>query len=983
MFKKHLSLIIGLLVIASMVLAACQPAATPTEAPAAPAATQAPAEPTAAPVEPTAVPEEPKAPEPEPRSPFGGWLDEIVFSVVDNTSAITQIEAGAIDIYASGLSSAQLPDIEAAGLNYSKQNGLYYELTMNPVGPEFPATGKLNPFSSAKVREAMNWLLDREYLNQEVFAGGALAKFFAITTQFPDYADQAQKVRELEAKYAFNPEKANEQITAEMKAMGATLVDGKWTYKGEPVTIILLIRNDSDGTRVPIGDYVANQLESIGFTTDRQYKTSSEASPIWVGGNPKDGLFHLYTGAWSATVIDRDQGDNFQFFDTPASAYGFSALWQAKSPSEEYNKLADALAYNKFNTLEERAEALSRALELSLEESLTVWLIDGKNFAPYREGVEVTYDLAAGIDGSMIWPYTLRFTDKEGGQMKWGQPDLFVDPWNPLSGSNWAFDAAVQRGTTTAAGVMYDPHTGLVHPLRIESATVTAQEGLPIGKTLDWVDLEFTPEIVVPDDVLADWDAAEAKFITSAEKLEIDKADAAAAVEAATAALAEATAAQEALMAEKAAATPEQIAAGDAAKKVLEDAQAELDALPEDATEEEQAAAQAAVDEAQAALDALDGYVTPEEIEAAQAAIDDANAAIEAANTAQEETDAKEYYTAKVKSTVVYPADLWDKVKYHDGSPISMGDFLYSLIMVFDPGKPESPIYDEAIAVNTEAFLENFRGVKFVSTDPLTIEYYTDSWALDAELNVTTLFPTYTYGEAPWHSMAVAALADENGELAFSADKADAKEIEWTNFIGGPSLEIMAKYLDQAEAESYIPYAATLGEYITADEAAARYANLKQWYADHNHFWVGTGPYYLDKVFLTEKTGTLKQFAEHADPSDRWAGFGEPKVAEVEVDGAGQATLGSEFTFDVFVTFEGEPYAGDEIKLVKAMLYDATGAIVYVTEGEFVADGQYLVTIPVEITSALEAGASKMEVAVIPYPVSIPTFAAFEFVTIP
>lgn len=982
MYKKNLSLIIGLLVVASMVLAACQPAPAPTTAPAqpeAPVVTEAPVEPTAVPEEPTAVPE----PTAEPRSPYGGWLDEIVFSVVDDASAVTQIKAGAIDIYGAGLSTDKLPEIEEAGLNYSKQNGLYYELTFNPVGPEFPSTGKLNPFSSAKVREAMNWLIDRDYINQEVYAGGALPKFFTITTQFPDYADQAQKVRELEAKYAFSPEKANEQITAEMEAMGATLVDGKWTYKDEPVTIIVLIRNDSDGTRVPIGDYVANQLESIGFTTDRQYKTSSEASPLWVGGDPADGLFHIYTGAWSATVIDRDQGDNFQFFDTPASAYGFTALWQAKTPSEEYNDLADKLAYNKFNSLEERAEALSRALELSLEESLTVWLIDGKNFAPFRDGVEVTYDLAAGIDGSMIWPYTLRFTDQEGGQMKWGTPDLFVDPWNPLAGSNWAFDAAVQRGTTTAAGVMYDPHTGLVHPLRIESATVTVQEGLPVGKSLDWVNLEFAPEIVVPEDAWADWNATDQVFISSAEFLANEKAEAAAAVEAANTALADATAAQEALMAEKAAATAEQIAAGDAAQTVLEEAQAALDALTEEATEEETTAAQTLVDEAKAALDALVGYVTPEEEEAALAAIDEANAAIEAANIAKEEADAKEYYTAKIKSTVVYPANLWETVKYHDGSPITMGDFIYSLIMTFDPGKSESKIYDEAIAPNTEAFLENFRGVKILSTDPLTVEFYTDVWSLDAELNVTTMFPSYTYGEAPWHSMAVAALADENGELAFSADKADANEIEWTNFIGGPSLEIMAKYLDQAEAEAYIPYAATLGEYITADEATARYANLKQWYADHEHFWVGTGPYILDKVFLTEKTASLKQFGEHADLSDRWAIFGEPKVAEVEVDGAGQATLGTDFTFDVFVTFQGEAYPGAEIKQVKAMLYDATGAIVHVTEGELVADGQYLITIPADITSTLEAGASKMEVAVVPLPVSIPTFAALEFVTIP
>ena len=50
-----------------------------------------------------------------------------------------------------------------------------------------------------------------------------------------------------------------------------------------PFTLIFLIRPDGDGTRKPMGDYVANQLETIGFTVDRQYKTSSEAFPIWLG----------------------------------------------------------------------------------------------------------------------------------------------------------------------------------------------------------------------------------------------------------------------------------------------------------------------------------------------------------------------------------------------------------------------------------------------------------------------------------------------------------------------------------------------------------------------------------------------------------------------------------------------------------------------------------------------------------------------------
>ena len=850
MFKKRLMLVISLVILTSMILTACGGTTTPTKPP----VTKPPAtEPPATDV-PTAVPTEP------PTTRHGGWLDEITVSVVTAESAVTQLQAGAIDLYGVGLASSDLPAIEAAGLKKSVEiGGTFYELTYNPYGPVFEGTGKLNPFSSAKVREAMNWLIDRDFLNQEVYAGGGLPKFFSIVTNYPDYADLADVVRPIEAKYAYNPEMANEVITAEMETLGAKLVDGKWTYEGEPVTIIILIRTDHDGTRKPVGDYVANQLETIGFTVDRQYKTASEASPIWVGGNVADGLFHIYTGAWGATVIDRDQGDNFQFFSTAQSAYSFTTLWQAYACGEEFETLADDLAFNRFKDLDERREAFGKALKMDIECGLRTWLIDGASYAPFNQNVAVTYDIAAGIGNGYLWPYTVRFVDQEGGTLKYGNSDLFVDPWNPIAGSNWSFDGAVQRATTSW-GVVFDPHTGLAWPQRIERAEVTVQEGLPVGVTLDWLTLDFAPEIAVPADALVDWDAENQAFVTAAEK------------------------------------------------------------FPEGTT-------------------------------------------------------------AQVKSVVYYPADLYDTVKWHDGSAFSAADVMMSMIMTFDPGKEGSAIYDEAQASTLESFLSVFKGFKIVSADPLVIEYYADGFQLDAEINVTTLWPAYAYGEAPWHTIAIANLAEANGELAYSADKADASEIEWTSFIGGPSLEILAGQLATAASESYIPYESTLGQYITAEEAAARYANLQAFYDEHNHFWVGTGPYVLDQAFLTEKTATLVNNPDFPDLADRWARFGEPKIAEVELDGPGQVTIGSEATFDVFVTFQGEAYPADEIKEVKYLLYDATGAVVLVGTATAVAEGQYSVVIPADVTAKLAAGANKIEVAVIPFTVAIPTFQSLDFVT--
>ena len=134
----------------------------------------------------------------------------------------------------------------------------------------------------------------------------------------------------------------------------------------------------------------------------------------------------------------------------------------------EFQKLGDDLAHGNYTTKEERDAMMARALELSLEDSLFVWVIDQQVYAPYNENVQVTYDLATGPESTNVGPYNLRFKDEEGGTMKVGTNDLFTQPWNTIGGSNWVWDAAVMRATsmgtsniTGGGGLMADPYTGL------------------------------------------------------------------------------------------------------------------------------------------------------------------------------------------------------------------------------------------------------------------------------------------------------------------------------------------------------------------------------------------------------------------------------------------------------------------------------------------------------------------------------------------
>ena len=805
---------------------------------------------------------------PVPVTRTGAWLDMVVFvEEPSSDAAVTRLEVGDLDVFAYNIAepdiAARIFDSEA--LAYETSYGSYNEITFAPsAGPEFAETGALNPFYSDKIREAMNWLIDRDYICQEITGGMAVPRFVPINYASKDSAVLADVIAGISLKYAHNPDKAVEVISAEMEALGAEMVDGKWNYNGEPVVLIALIRIEDE--RLEIGDYVSNLLEDIGFTVQRDYKTSAEASPCWLRGDPESGCAHFYTGGWVSTAISRDEATNFSYFYTP-DGLPFPP-WLAYTPSDEFYDVATKLNNSDFATMDERRDLMALALELAALDSQRIWLKDDTGVAPHAANVSLASDLSGSIYGSRLWAQTLRFDGEIGGSMTVAMPSMMTEPWNPIAGSNWVYDMMPIRGMQTAATVP-DPFTGLALPLRVERAEVFVQEGLPVEQNLDWVTLEFVDEIVVPDDAWADWDAENQVFITAAERA--------------------------------------------AADETFE-------------------------------------------------------------------------LTTLSKVVMYYEEDYFDKMKWHDGSPVTLADHVMFMIMQFDPSKEASPIYDEATVPAFETFMAAFKGWKIASEDPLVIEYYTDAYQLDAENNVTNgraANPTgYFNGvEASWHALAPGWLVEAAGEAAFSADKADALEVEWMSYIAGPTLELLKAKLDEAEAEGFIPYEPTLGAYITAEEATARYASLQEWYRRYGHFWVNTGPFYLQKAFPVEGTLILKYNPDYPDLATRWDRFASAPIPEVMVDGPGNVNIGAEATYDIFVDFAGEPYAIDDVMLAKYLVFDATGELAYVGEAEAVADGHWQAVLSADVTGALQSGANQLAAIVVSKRALLPVKDTVQFVT--
>ena len=443
----------------------------------------------------------------------GALVDEIVFTREADPGRITAlIRGGTHHVYGQGLDSAAIfRQIQAApGVGHHLSYGTSVELTFNPA--EFD-DGRLNPFRIPAIREAMNWLVDRRHIAEELFGGLAVPRYLTISTAFPDYARLAETARELELRYRHDPQRAAEVIATEMEALGARRVDGVWHYNGEPVRLTVLIRTEDSRER--IGDYVANLLEDQGFETERLYRTADEASRIWIAGDPSAGRWHVYTGAWITRVIDRDAANNFSAYYTPSGRP--APLWQAYTPTPEFAELAERLERRDYATLEERRELMERALELSMRDSARVWLLDQLSVWPHAEDLHLAADLAGGISGSALWPFTIRFDGQIGGRVVFATPTMLTEPWNPVAGSNWIFDQMILRALYDSA-VMPDPFTGLYWPQRIDAAEVAVVEGTPVTRTLEWVELETVPEIWVPEDAWIDWDNNGQRIVTVGEK---------------------------------------------------------------------------------------------------------------------------------------------------------------------------------------------------------------------------------------------------------------------------------------------------------------------------------------------------------------------------------------------------------------------------------------------------------------------------------
>ncbi len=404
----------------------------------------------------------------------GPYLNEIVMvQEPDSAKAFKRIEAGQLDLYLWYLKGESArAAVESPSVGVLKSYAGVFDLFVNPV----PFKGKFNPFTIREVREALNWLIDRDYIADEILKGYAIPQYTVWQPVSPDYARHVVYMKKLEAQYKYNPDKAKETIKSALLKAGAELKDGKWYYKGKPIEVTIFIRVEDE--RKQIGEYVAGLLEDLGFTVKREYGTGYKAWLVVYSGDPTSGAWNLYTEGWAFTAITAyDDGTPEYMFVSPGSGSVFTKYKPPKELVDEAKRLSSA----KYTSLAERSKLVDEVTGLGLADSVRVWLVTQITVFPHSKRLtNIAYDLIGGVY-SIYTLRTAKIAGQTGGSIKVAQKVLFVSPWSTApgeSGFTWLYDAVI-RYITTDPGVYIHPHTGEYIPVRADFTVETAG---PTGK---------------------------------------------------------------------------------------------------------------------------------------------------------------------------------------------------------------------------------------------------------------------------------------------------------------------------------------------------------------------------------------------------------------------------------------------------------------------------------------------------------------------
>lgn len=366
---------------------------------------------------------------------------------------IKDVAEGLSDLFHYGVSAAIIGGLDQETRNkldiYSVPS-LTWSLLFNPIPNKAPYTVKaageehFNPFAIREVRFAVNYLINRKYIVDEILAGsGGPMMTMATPTQPGTYKYNLIASR-MGLTGEGNEEKAIADITDALKKASnhpnlknKLKKDGQWwTFLGKPVSVKFLIRVDDPQGRLKEGEYVALQIEKAGIKVERLQWDRSKCSKAVYGGNPANYEWNIYTEGWGAGATRAYWEHIVAQMYAPWYGYmpGGQDVKNWRYEHKELDEVTEKAYSGNFLTTDEYWKLALRGQELGVQEAVRIYVcyMDDYYVANKdRFNNRMVYGLGDGINK---WSYVT--ADTKDGILHVtafsAKGALFMSAWDPI-----------------------------------------------------------------------------------------------------------------------------------------------------------------------------------------------------------------------------------------------------------------------------------------------------------------------------------------------------------------------------------------------------------------------------------------------------------------------------------------------------------------------------------------------------------------------
>lgn len=430
----------------------------------------------------------------------GPYVDQIRFiHYEDENVALQQVKAGNLDTY-----YFKIP-LEVAASAKSDTKVKVYDriagsntLFLNPAPAKDKST--LNPFQLQKVRFAMNYLVDRDFVVNEFRNGYGTPQVDPFGVYSPEYLNIIDTVESFG--FRNNPQLAEKMISDALKGAGATKDAGKWMYKGKQISINIVIRSD-DTPRKLIGDDIGSRLSKMGFKVTKEYGDLNKANSIVYSTDPQEMKWNVYTEGFAGTSVFVKYnpvipGQMYAPWYGRMPGYQNPAFWQYQNAT--LDTVTQRILFANFTSEPERNDLVRQAVRMGIQESVRVFV--NQNTDPFVASPSVkglVNDFGSGITSKYS---TVNARPDKGNSLDVGVKQIHQGAWNGVAGLQDTYSRDIYY-TVVDPATFRNPYTGEIIPMR-ENWTSIVTKG-PAGK------------LAVPSDAQV-WDPAAQKWVGTGGK---------------------------------------------------------------------------------------------------------------------------------------------------------------------------------------------------------------------------------------------------------------------------------------------------------------------------------------------------------------------------------------------------------------------------------------------------------------------------------